>query len=32
MENERKAKKTRSTGETTISIEINLDGTGVSNL
>ena len=32
MENERKAKKTRSTGETTISIEINLDGTGVSNI
>ncbi|MBA46627.1 MAG: imidazoleglycerol-phosphate dehydratase [Dehalococcoidia bacterium] len=32
MENERKAKKIRSTGETTISIEINLDGTGVSNI
>ena len=32
MANERKSKRSRSTGETTISIEINLDGKGTSNI
>ncbi|MEC7838267.1 MAG: imidazoleglycerol-phosphate dehydratase [Chloroflexota bacterium] len=32
MVNERKSKRSRSTGETNISIEINLDGKGISNI
>jgi len=32
MVNERKSKRNRSTGETSISIEVNLDGKGISNI